>query len=154
MVGKLCSALFFFAAWWCYRPPKSTVGTENPLNISVVEEDLNAHVTRTNRVHQTLTTEARDSRPRWWESLITTWWLHSHTLNHMHTFRKCSSSSLTIVLSSCFIDKSGPSLPSILQSINIAKYDLNPNGGHAPTILHWNSWTMCLSVSLVYVCIC
>ncbi|XP_050680474.1 solute carrier organic anion transporter family member 4A1 isoform X2 [Leptidea sinapis] len=25
LAGKLCSLIFFFLAWWCYRPPKNTV---------------------------------------------------------------------------------------------------------------------------------
>lgn len=43
LVGKLCSVLFFFLAWWFYRPPGAKSG-----NAVVPSVDLVVHAEKTN----------------------------------------------------------------------------------------------------------
>lgn len=126
MVGKICSAVFFFAAWWCYKAPKSTPdsttdyvvkNTCNIATISATELDLN-HVIESHHnnldedaspsndtTSNTPNTEARDSRLRWYKL----------------QFKITTFIMFTYDWSSCFIDK------FYRQSVNlsITLFDLN-----------------------------
>lgn len=35
VIGKACSIIFFFGAWWCYKPPKGNKSMENGVDQQV-----------------------------------------------------------------------------------------------------------------------
>lgn len=44
VIGKLCSIIFFFGAWWCYKPPKGNKSNENGADQQVAVSNGNTNV--------------------------------------------------------------------------------------------------------------
>lgn len=61
VVGKICSILFFFGAWWCYIPPKS--GDTQPSATDQQVVVLNNGVTTPNGAQNGSATPTISSNP-------------------------------------------------------------------------------------------